>query len=105
MMGTLMRIGVAGAGSLAALSPFISSAQAQRVGTVEAPAQRIKASKIVLVGDSTAAVGSGWGPSFCAYRVTSPATCVNLARGGRSSGSYRAEGSWDLALAEMRTPG
>ncbi|MFL6863145.1 MAG: GDSL-type esterase/lipase family protein, partial [Allosphingosinicella sp.] len=33
------------------------------------------------------------------------AACVNLARGGRSSGSYRAEGSWDLALAEMRTPG
>jgi lysophospholipase L1-like esterase len=30
---------------------------------------------------------------------------VNLARGGRSSGSYRAEGSWDIALAEMKTRG
>ncbi|KRC81349.1 rhamnogalacturonan acetylesterase [Sphingomonas sp. Root241] len=69
-------------------------------------AQRpIAASKIVLVGDSTTAVIGGWGPSFCAYHVTSFAACVNLARGGRSSGSYRAEGSWDLALAEMRTPG
>ena len=65
----------------------------------------IAASKIILVGDSTTAVIGGWGPSFCAYHVTSFAACVNLARGGRSSGSYRAEGSWDLALAEMRTPG
>lgn len=70
----------------------------------EAP-RPIAASKIILVGDSTTAVIGGWGPSFCAYHVTSFATCVNLARGGRSSGSYRAEGSWDLALAEMRASG
>jgi len=70
----------------------------------EAP-KPIAASKIILVGDSTTAVIGGWGPSFCARHVTSFAACVNLARGGRSSGSYRAEGSWELALAEMRTPG
>jgi lysophospholipase L1-like esterase len=57
------------------------------------------------VGDSTTAVIGGWGPSFCAKHVTSFIACVNLARGGRSSGNYRAEGSWDLALAEMSTPG
>jgi lysophospholipase L1-like esterase len=67
--------------------------------------QRINPSKVILVGDSTTAVVGGWGPSFCGYHVTSFLACVNLARGGRSSGSYRAEGSWDLALAEMRTPG
>ncbi|HVL41068.1 MAG TPA: rhamnogalacturonan acetylesterase, partial [Brevundimonas sp.] len=60
---------------------------------------------IILVGDSTTAVIGGWGPSFCADHVTSFVACVNLARGGRSSGSYFAEGSWDLALAEMSTPG
>ncbi len=65
----------------------------------------IRASKIILVGDSTTAVLSGWGGAFCAEHVTSFAACVNLARGGRSSGSYIAEGSWELALAEMRTPG
>lgn len=70
-----------------------------------APAQRISASKIILVGDSTTAVIGGWGPSFCADHVTSFLACVNLARGGRSSGNYRTEGSWDLALAEMSTPG
>lgn len=67
--------------------------------------RKITASKIILVGDSTTAVMGGWGPSFCGYHVTSFAACVNLARGGRSSGSYFAEGSWDLALGEMRTPG
>jgi len=65
----------------------------------------IRASKVILVGDSTTAVQGGWGGSFCAWHVTSSAACVNLARGGRSSGSYIAEGSWELALAEVRTPG
>ncbi len=69
------------------------------------PVRPISASKIILVGDSTTAVIGGWGPSFCADHVTSFVACVNLARGGRSSGSYFAEGSWDLALAEMSTPG
>ena len=65
----------------------------------------IRASKIVLVGDSTTAVQGGWGGAFCAEHVTSLTACVNLARGGRSSGSYIAEGSWELALGELRTPG
>jgi len=65
----------------------------------------IKASKIILVGDSTTQVGSGWGGAFCAYHVVSSLACVNLARGGRSTLNYRVEGSWNLALAEMKTPG
>ncbi|WP_313274253.1 rhamnogalacturonan acetylesterase [Stenotrophomonas sp.] len=65
----------------------------------------IRAGKIVLVGDSTTAVQGGWGPAFCARHVTSFLTCTNLARGGRSTYNYRAEGSWALAEAEMRTPG
>ncbi|WP_298160129.1 rhamnogalacturonan acetylesterase [Brevundimonas sp.] len=69
------------------------------------PPRPISASKIILVGDSTTAVIGGWGPSFCSDHVTSFVACVNLARGGRSSGSYFVEGSWDLALAEMSTPG
>ena len=84
--------------------PLLALLLAAPAAAQEAP-KPIAASKIILVGDSTTAVIGGWGPSFCAYHVTSFAACVNLARGGRSSGSYRAEGSWDLALAEMRTPG
>ncbi|MGH8025927.1 MAG: rhamnogalacturonan acetylesterase [Pseudoxanthomonas sp.] len=65
------------------------------------PLKPIRASKIVLVGDSTTAVQGGWGPSFCAQHANSFLGCINLARGGRSSYSYRAEGSWDIALHEI----
>lgn len=77
-----------------------------RVTPVSKPAiKKINPSKIILVGDSTTAVIGGWGPSFCGYHVSSFANCVNLARGGRSSRTYIEEGSWDVALNEMRTPG
>jgi lysophospholipase L1-like esterase len=55
--------------------------------------------KIVLVGDSTVAEGSGWGPGFAALLNTN-AKCVNWARGGRSSKSFIEEGLWKKALAE-----
>ncbi len=71
-------------------------------GAAQMPPQKIAAAKIVLVGDSTVAVQSGWGPSFCTKRVTSFLACLNLGRGGRSSGNYRTEGSWDIALSEMK---
>lgn len=70
-----------------------------------APAGSIRPSKIILVGDSTMQMGSGWGGRFCSRRVASIVACLNVARGGRSTTSYRREGSWDLALAEMATPG
>ena len=79
-------------------------AQQQAVPPVP-PVQPIKAIKVILVGDSTMQAGSGWGGAFCAHHLTSFAACVNLGRGGRSSSSYTAEGSWQLALNEMATPG
>ena len=92
-----------GAVCFAALALLPAAALAQKVPD-QSP-RKINPSKIILVGDSTTAVWGGWGPSFCGYHVTSFAACLNLGRGGRSSGSYRAEGSWDVALGEMRTPG
>jgi lysophospholipase L1-like esterase len=50
--------------------------------------------RVILVGDSTMAPGSGYGNALC-RRFTPSVTCINLARGGRSSGSFRAEGLWD----------
>jgi lysophospholipase L1-like esterase len=95
---------------VAGLLAITSAAAAQTTAPVAPPpsaaappVQPIRASKIILVGDSTTAVVGGWGPSFCAYHVTSFLSCVNLARGGRSSGNYITEGSWDIALAEMST--
>lgn len=57
--------------------------------------------RIILVGDSTMAVGSGYGPGFCAL-ATPQLECVNMAKGGRSTSSYRAEGSWDKVMAALK---
>ena len=65
----------------------------------------IRAYKIILVGDSTMAPGSGWASMFCAEHVKSSVACLNLGRGGRSTRSYRQEGSWAIALTEARVPG
>lgn len=61
--------------------------------------------KIILVGDSTMAPHSGWASAFCARHVKSSVACLNVGRGGRSTRSYRAEGSWDIALGEAKVPG
>jgi len=68
------------------------------------PVAPIKPSKIILVGDSTIQPQSGWGGSFCSQRIVSLMACLNLARGGRSTKSYRAEGSWAVAQGEMKAP-
>ena len=49
--------------------------------------------RIILVGDSTMASETGYGDAFC-QRLVKSVTCLNMAKGGRSSASYRAEGSW-----------
>lgn len=53
---------------------------------------------IVLVGDSTMAAGSGWGDGF-QHHIRGGAEFVNMARGGRSSRSYRNEGWWQKTMA------
>lgn len=92
-----------------ALSAQAAAAAVVQDPTVPVPAVStttpLTASKIVLVGDSTTAVHGGWGPSFCAQHVTSFLSCLNLARGGRSTSNYRAEGSWEIALKELRSGG
>jgi lysophospholipase L1-like esterase len=53
--------------------------------------------RVVLVGDSTVAPHSGYGDALCA-RMAANVVCVNKARGGRSSASFRDDGSWDKVL-------
>jgi lysophospholipase L1-like esterase len=60
--------------------------------------------KIILVGDSTVAPNNGWGPGFCPL-LKPEVECVNLAKNGRSSSSYRAEGLWTQVLEELKSPG
>ena len=57
--------------------------------------------RIILVGDSTMAVKSGYGPGFCAV-VSPEVTCLNMAKGGRSTSSYRAEGSWAQVMEKLK---
>src|SRR5882672_10974029 len=56
--------------------------------------------RIILVGDSTVAPGNGWGPGFC-NDVTAQVTFVNMAKNGRSTNSYRAEGLWKDVIATL----
>ena len=58
--------------------------------------------RLILVGDSTMAPRSGYGNALCAR--FQQVACINLARGGRSSKSFRAEGLWDdrAGAAERR---
>lgn len=73
--------------SIALLASSVVNAQMQT--TVANPQLRV-----ILVGDSTMATKSGYGDALCA-RFKPEVDCVNLARGGRSSGSFRAEGLWN----------
>ena len=65
------------------------------------PQSELPRIRIILVGDSTMAIKSGWGPGFCAD-VIEQVECLNMAKGGRSSGSYRAEGSWAKVMDELK---
>ncbi len=60
----------------------------------------LPAIRIILVGDSTMAVNNGWGPGFCDI-VIPQVSCVNMAKNGRSSSSYRAEGSWAKVMDKL----
>jgi lysophospholipase L1-like esterase len=56
------------------------------------------APRVLLVGDSTMAPRTGYGDALC--RLLGPGIeCINLAKGGRSSKSYRADGSWERVAA------
>lgn len=60
-----------------------------------------EAIRVILVGDSTMATRSGYGDALC-QRFQASVTCINFARGGRSSGSFRAEGLWDQMIETLR---
>ena len=68
---------------------------------VAAPGADARPVRVILVGDSTMATRSGYGDALCA-RFRPDVSCINLARGGRSSGSFRAEKRWDEVEALLR---
>ncbi|KAK0469652.1 SGNH hydrolase [Desarmillaria tabescens] len=63
----------------------------------------------VLVGDSTTAIGSGWGNGFYGDNTTStPSTlepntpCINTACGGATTGSFVAGGWWNITVNAIK---
>lgn len=76
----------------------VLSLLAGAAGAADVPNKPVR---FILVGDSTMASTSGYGDAFCA-RVNRANTCINLAKGGRSSASFRAEGRWDEVEGLLR---
>ncbi len=77
---------------LTALSLHTAESQAQTLGL-----------RVILVGDSTMAPRSGYGNALC-ERLPLLA-CINLARGGRSTKSFRAEGLWGSVITLLKEGG
>jgi lysophospholipase L1-like esterase len=64
------------------------------VATVSAADAKVR---IALAGDSTVTTNAGWGLAF--EKLLGPNTeCIQLARGGQSSKSYRDSGNWKKVL-------
>ena len=82
---------------LGALSPLFLAAQ-------NAPAPLVTAThkpgtiRIELIGDSTQTDNAGYGRGYCA-NLTPEIDCINFARGGQSTKSFRLDGIWQKALA------
>ena len=81
-----------------AFEVVVAASLAGGLGPSLAAAAEPGAPRVLLVGDSTMAPRTGYGDALC--RLPGPGIeCVNLAKGGRSSKSYRADGSWERVAA------
>jgi len=54
--------------------------------------------RIDLIGDSTQTDNAGYGRGFCA-NLTADIDCLNMAKGGSSTKTFRQQGLWDASLA------
>src|SRR3546814_20696680 len=76
--------------AITACALLASGAQAEERERTDAPP--LEPSKIILVVDSTMALHSGWGGTFCAHHVTSSVACLNVGRRGRAIVTQRPDG-------------
>lgn len=53
--------------------------------------------RVDLIGDSTQTLNAGYGRGFCA-NMTADVDCLDMAKGGASTRTYREQGLWDRAL-------
>lgn len=78
---------------------IVAAALLALAGAGPAPATRNAKTCIALAGDSTVTDDAGWGKGFALSLNDKDVQCVNFAKGGRASGSFRREGRWDDVLA------
>jgi lysophospholipase L1-like esterase len=57
--------------------------------------------RVFFIGDSTMATRNGYGDTVCDW-LKGNAECLNLAKNGRSSKSFKEEGLWVQALDQMK---
>jgi len=76
-----------------ALPLFLLAACASQPGT------KTDSIRIALVGDSTQTEKQGYGIGFCANLDTRLVDCVNHAKGGASTKTYRRDGLWATAFS------
>jgi lysophospholipase L1-like esterase len=67
------------------------------LSTLTLSAQPAHKLRIELIGDSTQTDNAGYGRGFCA-NLTTDVECLNQAKGGASTRTYREQGLWDRAL-------
>ena len=80
-------------------SPAVAQGDPQRAfdpatAAVRAPGTKVR---IDLIGDSTQTLNAGYGRGFCA-NLTLAVDCLDMARGGASTKTFRAQGLWQRAL-------
>jgi lysophospholipase L1-like esterase len=63
-------------------------------------AESLPPMRVILVGDSTMQANTGYGEALCA-RFRPEVTCINVARGGRSTKTFRAEALWADVMATL----
>src|SRR5438067_1701965 len=83
----------AGAALAAALAGLAGLPGAASAADTPARAPAPTRIRVILVGDSTMASRNGYGDALCA-RFTPDVACLNLAKNGRSSRTFREEGRW-----------
>lgn len=84
--------------ALLVVSTLSASAQDASVGNNPAQRKAGTSVRVDLIGDSTQTDNAGYGRGFCA-NLTPQVDCLNMAKGGASTKTYRELGLWDRALA------
>jgi lysophospholipase L1-like esterase len=85
-----------------ALLQGLAAAQGDPARAFDAATAAVRAAgtkmRIDLIGDSTQTDNAGYGRGFCA-NLTAAVDCVNMAKGGASTKTFRAQGLWERSLA------